>query len=73
MFNTRKFQQRDLGLLHFLNGLLNKVLALDFTKSLFGKQIQVGEVVTNNLNKSVAISSFQKKSIKSLLLANSTD
>ena len=52
----------NLGPLHLLDGLINEVLTLDTTKSFLRKQIKVERVVTNNLNKSSAIASFQKES-----------
>ena len=41
---------------------INEILEIDNTKSYLWKEIKVGRVVTQNLNKSAAISLFQKKS-----------
>ena len=51
----------NLGPQHLLDSFIDEILALDTTKSYLRKQIKVGRIVTQNLNKSAAISSFQKK------------
>ena len=51
----------NLGPLHLLDGFIDEILALETTKSYLRKEIKFGRVVTNDLNKSAVVGSFQKK------------
>ena len=48
-----------------LNDLIDEVLALNSAKSYLSKQIITGRTVTEDLNKSADLATFQKKSEKS--------
>ena len=51
----------NLGPMHLLDGFNEEILALDDTKSYLSKLIEIGKIVTDNLNESVSLESLQKK------------
>ena len=55
----------NLGPLKDLVGLIDEVLALDSAKSYLRKQVTIRRTITGDLNKSAALATFQKKSLKS--------
>ena len=61
----------NLGPMHLLEGLVAEVLAMDTAKFYLRKEIKIGRVVTNDLNKSSAMATFQKKNEKKSRFPNS--
>ena len=61
----------NLGPMHLLEGLVAEVLAMDTAKFYLRKEIKIGRVVTDDLNKSSAMATFQKKNEKKSRFPNS--
>ena len=61
----------NLGPMHLLEDLVGEVLAMDTAKFYLRKEIKIGRVVTNDLNKSSAMATFQKKNEKKSRFPNS--
>ena len=61
-FNKEIVLRVNLEPLHLLDNFIKEILALDTTKSYLRKQIKIGRIKTGDLNKLIALASFEKKS-----------
>ena len=63
-FNMEMVLRVNLGPLHHLEGLISDVLSNDPTKFYIRKETMISQVVSQDINKSAAIASFQKNNEK---------
>ena len=62
-FNIEMYLKFNLGPLHLLDNFVKEILASDSTKSYLRKeQAKISRLVTNDLNKSAAMETIEKKS-----------